>query len=701
LLSAAEGGAVVSHAVKVICIRSIQFFELALQPDALANQNRAEAAGGRYRPDIDGLRAIAVLSVVLYHYRVPPFSGGFVGVDIFFVISGFLITSLLCADLESGRYSIVRFYERRIRRIFPALFALAIVTTAVALLVLFPSDLRRYGDSLLGMGLFASNFTFWGAAGYFDVGAVRKPLLHTWSLAVEEQFYLFFPPLLFLLWRLGRRALFAIVALAVVASLALSIWAVRAAPVAAFYLLPFRTWELMAGALLALRPIKVSANRWILEGLTAAGMVLIVTSVFAFSADTSFPGAAALLPCAGTALLICAGGGEVRGVATRALAWRPIVAIGLISYSLYLWHWPLLVFARYLVFRDLSGVETTILIALSFVFAALSWRYVEQPFRAAHGRFARKQIFYFAGVGTIVMLAGAGLTSIGGGLPQRFPPRVRAILDATSREQVQTPPGGIDNCPRRPATGAAALKPCLFGVAGVPPTFLVWGDSHADMLRPALLGVAVQKRRAGWQFALPGCPPLLQVKTSEIRNCRRFNDAVLRFANQPSISTIILAARWARDAEGTLFGEEHGDTVFLSDDLARGHAIQQNRFVFARGLERLVRTLSAQHKQVVIVASVPEISWAVPETMARVVLFHLDRDIRPTREEYRTRQAFVSKVLDHLHTRYGAQIIYPNSILCRGGYCEVQQNGVPLYRDADHLTAKGARLLKPLFDEAL
>ncbi|HEX3944879.1 MAG TPA: acyltransferase family protein [Rhizomicrobium sp.] len=672
-----------------------------MQPDVLANQNRAEAAAGRYRPDIDGLRAIAVLSVVLYHYRVPPFSGGFVGVDIFFVISGFLITSLLRADLESGRYSILRFYERRIRRIFPALFALAIVTTAVALLVLFPSDLRRYGDSLLGMALFASNFTFWGAAGYFDIDAVRKPLLHTWSLAVEEQFYLFFPPLLFLLWRFGRRALIAVVALSAVVSLGLSVWAVRAAPVAAFYLLPFRTWELMAGALLALAPMRAPANRWILEGMTAVGMVLIAMSVFAFSAETPFPGAVALLPCAGTALLICAGGGEMRCVVIRALAWRPVVAIGLISYSLYLWHWPLLVFARYLVFRDLTSVETTVLIALSFALAALSWLYIEQPFRAAHGRFTRKQIFCFAGAGTIVMLAGAGLTSIGGGLPQRFPPRIRAILDVTSREPVQVPPGGIDKCPRRPATGAAALRPCLFGIAEAPPTFLVWGDSHADMLRPALLDLAVRKKRSGWQFALPGCPSLLHVETSEVPNCRRFNDAVLRLANQPSISTVILAGRWARDAEGTLFGEEHGGTVFLSDDLTRGRAIQQNRFVFAGGLERLVGTLSAQHKKVVIVASVPEIGWAVPETIARVVLFHLDRDIRPTREEYHTRQAFVSKVLDRLHTRYGVQIIYPNSILCRQGHCDVQQKGIPLYRDADHLTGRGARLLEPLFNKVL
>jgi peptidoglycan/LPS O-acetylase OafA/YrhL len=668
-----------------------------LQSDVLANQNRAEAAGGRYRPDVDGLRAVAVLSVVLYHYRVPPFSGGYVGVDIFFIISGFLITSLLRADLEAGHYLIGRFYERRIRRIFPALFALATVTTAVAFLVLFPSDLRRYGDSLLGLALFASNFTFWGAAGYFDVDALRKPLLHTWSLAVEEQFYLFFPPLLFSLWRFGRRAVFVVLVLLCAVSLVLSIWAVHTAPVAAFYLLPFRTWELILGALLALARIKLPLGRQVIESMAVLGIALIGTSVFVFSPNTPFPGAAALLPCTGTALLIYAGAGESRSFVTRTLAWRPVVAVGLISYSLYLWHWPLLVLARYLVFRDLTTSETALLIALSFALAAVSWRYVEQPFRAAQGRFTRAQVFWVAGIGTIVVLACAALTSIDGGLPQRFPFEIRRILAVVSREPVQIPLGGFDNCPRRPATGTLALKPCSFGSAGASPTLLLWGDSHADMLRPALLDVAVRKKRAGWQFALPGCPPLLQAETSEIANCRAFNETVLRLALQRSVSTVILAARWARDAEGTLFGEEHGDTMILSDDRARGHTIRQNRPIFARGLDKLVRTLHAHRKKVVIVAAVPEVSWAVPEALARVTLLHLKRDIRPTAESYRKRQAFVFEVLNRLQIRYGVHIVYPDAVLCHNGLCEVQQNGIPLYRDADHLTATGVRILEPLF----
>jgi hypothetical protein len=293
------------------------------------------------------------------------------------------------------------------------------------------------------------------------------------------------------------------------------------------------------------------------------------------------------------------------------------------------------------------------------------------------------------------------LTSIDGGLPQRFPQEIRRILSAASRESPHVPPGGFDQCPRRPAVGNLALKPCKFGSAGKFATFLLWGDSHADMLRPMLLDLAIQKKRAGWQSALPGCPPLLEVKTSQVTNCRRFNDTVLRLASQPSISTVILAARWARNAEGTLLGEEHGERVVLSDDGARDRSIQQNRTVFERGLDRLVRTLSSQHKKVLIVASVPEVGWAVPEALARVALFHLKRDIRPTAESYRKRQAFVFEVLNRLHSRYGAQIEYPDSILCREGHCEVKHNGSSLYRDADHLTVKGVRLLQPLFQDVL
>src|SRR5271170_3095038 len=301
----------------------------------------------RYRPEIDGLRALAILPVLLFHYRVSPFRGGFVGVDVFFVISGYLITQLIEAERREGRFSIARFYERRVRRIFPALFVMLTAATIAAAFILFPVDLVRYANSLLATAGFAANFEFWREAGYFDVAAAEKPLLHLWSIAVEEQFYLVFPALLLLFQ--SRRV--AITLAIFVLSFAFAVWGVIHAPSAAFYLLPGRAWELMLGALLALHAVPFIERRWIREALAVTGIALIAIAVFGYSKDTPFPGAAALLPCLGAALVIYS---SVPGItsASAVLSLPPLVFVGRISYSLYLWHWPLYVFARYFSFRD-------------------------------------------------------------------------------------------------------------------------------------------------------------------------------------------------------------------------------------------------------------------------------------------------------------------------------------------------------------
>ena len=303
----------------------------------------------RYRADIDGLRAIAVLPVVLFHFGFSTFAGGFVGVDVFFVISGFLITSLIVVEIDESRFSIVRFYERRIRRIFPALFLVIIVTSIASAIILLPNDLKRYAKSVVAADWFFSNFEFWREAGYFDVDAHQKPLLHTWSLAVEEQFYLIFPPFLLLAARYLRRRYLLIIMPIFVLSLTFSIWAVYAKPSLAFYLTPSRMWEIMLGAWLALIPWE-AGKRFIPPSgyglLTLLGIGMIAYGVFTFSANTPFPGAMALLPCGGAALVIF-GGQNHPSMVSRLLATGPLVFVGKISYSLYLWHWPLIVLAAY------------------------------------------------------------------------------------------------------------------------------------------------------------------------------------------------------------------------------------------------------------------------------------------------------------------------------------------------------------------
>ncbi len=350
-----------------------------------------------YRPDIDGLRAIAVVVVVLFHAHLGPFAGGFVGVDVFFVISGYLIVGIILDDIEAGRFSIAAFYERRLRRLFPALFAVLIACTVCGYLLFLPDEYRKFGQSIVATSAFVSNFLFWYQAGYFDTPAELKPLLHTWSLAVEEQFYLIFPAFLFVVSKYAKDATTRLVSIIAVISFALSAWSLSNHPDAAFYLPHTRMWELMIGALLVCAPIPLLTTQLVRTSAAVLGVVLIGISSTLFSSKTPFPGPAALLPCLGAALIIHAGRSGTTFVGTL-LATRPFVYVGLVSYSLYLWHWPILVFARAVSVRPLSPAEAAALVVLSFIAADLSWRFVESPFRGKRGRFSRTQIFANEGV---------------------------------------------------------------------------------------------------------------------------------------------------------------------------------------------------------------------------------------------------------------------------------------------------------------
>lgn len=331
-----------------------------------------------YRPDIDGLRTVAVLPVVLNHAGVPGIWGGFVGVDIFFVISGYLITGILARDLVLGRHSIAEFYRRRVLRIFPALFAMLALTTLVACVAMLPGELTRYARSLGATTLFGSNLLFWSETGYFEPAARLKPLLHTWSLAIEEQFYIVWP--LALAWIGAKRpaGMKALVLATTALSLGYAIWQVAHGPSTAFYLLPARAWELSLGAGLALIPQRPSA-RWVNEALGLLGLGLIGWAMRFYTEAAPFPGAAALLPCGGAALLILTGGAGT--LAERALALAPMRFVGKISYSLYLWHWPVIVFAELALFLPRTLPVMAGEIVVSLVLATLSWRFVEQPFR--------------------------------------------------------------------------------------------------------------------------------------------------------------------------------------------------------------------------------------------------------------------------------------------------------------------------------
>ncbi|HTQ12938.1 MAG TPA: acyltransferase family protein [Rhizomicrobium sp.] len=644
--------------------------------------------GRRYRPDIDGLRALAILPVVFFHYQVPGFSGGFVGVDVFFVISGYLIASLIHAEMREGRFSILGFYERRVRRIFPALFTVLVASTLAAIVILFPDDLERFGRSLFATAFFAANFEFWRELGYFDVSAELKPLLHLWSIAVEEQFYLLFPPILMAVAGRAKARGLATVAVIFAASLAFSLWAVRTHPEFAFYMLPARAWELMLGAMLAIGSLE-PPPRAVREGMAALGVAMIAASVALYTRATPFPGAAALLPCVGTALVIHAGHGETS--VNAALSWRPLVFVGLISYSLYLWHWPLIVYARHVLGHEPGAWATAGLMAAAFALAAFSWRFVERPFRARTFRPPRRKLFAGA-LAAMAAAAACGAVFVSArGLPGRLPADVQRILAAEHDED----PRAV-TCFGMTGADVRAGKLCRIGDLSAPvPDFVLWGDSHAGSIIPAVDVVAKREHRSGYFAATDSCPPLLGVTRPDAWKCRDFNDAVIDVALGPHIRDVILDARWAKNAEGLSYGDEPPGRILLYDDLGRGTDRASTHAVFLRGLVRTVGKLTDAKKKVIIVASAPEIGWPVPVVLARLRLMGDKRDMDLPLETDLRRQRTVLLDFGLMKFRFGVRLVDPADVLCDDRVCHVIENGYPLYRDEHHLSAHAARLLIP------
>lgn len=364
----------------------------------------------QYRPEIDGLRSLAVIPVMLFHAGFAAFSGGFVGVDVFFVISGYLITKIIIDDLDAGTFSLLKFYERRVRRILPALFFMMAIITPVAWLMFMPKDLAIFARSLIAVPIFSSNILFWRESGYFDTAAELKPLLHTWSLAVEEQYYVLFPILMMLSWTSRRRRLLAVLLIAFLFSITVGYWGAYHKPAAAFYLLPARGWELLIGAFAALYLSRYSSsafNASVCKTLSLLGMALLFYAVFSFDQQTPYPGLYALVPTLGTVLVIIF---STEGTfVNRVLGSPALVGMGLISYSAYLWHQPLLAFARYATAEPPSSWLMGLMCVLTLPLAYASWRFVEKPVRHSTS-LGRPKIFAAAsafGMGFIALgLAG-------------------------------------------------------------------------------------------------------------------------------------------------------------------------------------------------------------------------------------------------------------------------------------------------------
>ena len=631
-----------------------------------------------YRADVDGLRAVAVLPVIFFHAGLEFMAGGYVGVDVFFVISGYLITSIIMDEMREGTFSYLGFYDRRIRRIFPALFFVLLVSLPAGLYLLVPKHLEDFGQSVIATVAFVSNFFFYLEDGYFDQPADLHPLLHTWSLAVEEQFYLLFPLLLGFLVR-RRWALVPSLSVVAVLSFLIGLWQLRVDPNGAFYLLPGRFWELLLGSLLAVSTVPAIRSPLLAATGVLAGLVAIGAAVLLYDETTTFPGPAALIPCLGTALVILAG--RTPNLISRLLGSTPLRTVGLLSYSLYLWHFPLMVFARHVLVRPFTALEIALLVLATFLLAAFSWRYVEQPFRARPRRIERKRLFQLAATGAAVGIAFGVYTDLADGAPERFTGPAGEYLAASQDRDVR--------CLRE---GEA----CELGDPGASPQYLLWGDSHASMLMPTFRDLSLSTGIPGRTILKSACPPLLgyPLDTPKGAECREHNDAALERIRTSGVGTLYLVGRWTLQVEASRYGFESGPVPSFSDTRKAGAGDAE---LIGLALADTLSALAPLPLRVVIVGPVPEVGWHVPYVLAQQSRFGAlldDVAIAPSRADFMARNGQTLALLERVAGEYGVPVLYPDRWLCGETRCAVTVDGQPLYYDTDHLTTLGAGLLR-------
>jgi peptidoglycan/LPS O-acetylase OafA/YrhL len=657
-----------------------------------------------YRSDIDGLRSLAVLPVLLFHAGIAGVGGGYVGVDVFFVISGYLITGIIHREVSEGRFSIVRFYERRVRRLLSALFAVVLLTTVAAYKLLLPAQFLDYGQSLGAVALFSSNVLFFFESGYFDAPAEAKPLLHTWSLSVEEQFYLFFPLLLLLVQRfLGRRFVL-VVSLLCLVSFVANVALVGEQQSATFYLLPFRAWEMGLGALLAIGAVPVIKSKPLAHALGGAGIAMILVAVFTFTSHTPFPGWAAALPCVGAALILHAGV-LGHGVAFSVLSREPLVFIGKISYSLYLWHWPIVVFTKLLAHGELTPALQAFIVVSSIGMAVLSWRFVEQPVRHPTKGPSRRTLFIAAGAATALWLGFGAVVHKTRGLPQRLSPEAQAFAVAAEDFAPQ---------PKRCPLYLEAPELCTLGAQGKPLSFLMWGDSHAGIFVNSVEEPAEKAGRAGLFSGVVSCPPLIGIAKDDNAvddasdgKCTEVNERVLAVLEaHDEIKTVLLVGRWAYYANGGGYGQESHATLELWNAGGKRTSRADNRAVFEAALEETLSTLTRWGKDVYVLEQVPELeSYTAANVAMAIVLNEEPAVIRGmtehTLQSVDARQTSPTTVLTKFASNPKVHILRTRDQFCEGNTCSALKDGVPRYFDNNHVTTAAAIAMQPVFAPVL
>lgn len=665
----------------------------------------------QYRREIDGLRAVAVVPVILFHAGFELFGGGFVGVDVFFVISGYLITSLILAELEQGTFSISRFYERRARRILPALVFVLLACLPFAYALMLPHQLKDFAASLVSVVFAISNFFFLSQVDYFSPNAELQPLLHTWSLAVEEQYYFFFPPFLLLVWRFAgpfqrRRVVWCVAAL-VLLSFVFSEWAWRENAQRSFFFTLSRFWEIGAGSLCAFVGLRARGRGS--DMLSLLGLFLILGAVFFYAKDTPFPSFYTLVPVLGTVLIILFASAQT--FVARVLSHGVLVGIGLISYSAYLWHQPVFAFVRLPSTAEPSALLMGALCVLSLGLGWVSWRYVEQPFRRRERPLlaTRGRVFAASGAAGAVCVAVGLAGYLGDGLEGRFEANVLKFAEGTR-----------DRAPERCHFGANEALPvhpqerCLHGVGDAAPPVLLLGDSHAWALSLGFEEM-MQAEGLGWYGAFyRGCLPLRGLRRFDKGpkdQCAAFNDGTFQYAKDAGVQTVVLAGRFVLSLKGARFhngegGVEYGSPAWVDlAELERSQwddASREARVLAA--YEARIREYAA-HFNVVLVYPIPEAGWDVPVYAARkAIKDEGDGAVSTSYAAYLDRSADVIALFDRLSGELQQiQAARVHEALCSeatGRCLNADARGV-YYYDNNHPSNTGARLMQPILRAAL
>lgn len=641
----------------------------------------------QYRAEIDGLRAVAVIPVILFHAGFEYFSGGFVGVDVFFVISGYLITTIILSEKEKGTFSLVNFYERRARRILPLLFLVMASCLPFAWLWLTPSDLKDFSQSLFAVSVFSSNILFWLETGYWGVANELKPLLHTWSLAVEEQYYILFPLFLMLMWRFRKRWILSSLIVIAVISLLAAQWGAHNKPSGSFFLLPTRAWELALGACIAFYFLyrkhtvqNILSHKFFDETLGLIGLLIIGYSVFAFDDTVPYPGFYALVPTIGTGMIILFSSRET--IVGRLLGKKPLVGIGLISYSAYLWHQPLFALFRHKSLVQPDDLVLSMLALITFPLAYLSWRYVEKPFRS-RGRFSRKMIFAFAMTGSITFMA----FGIAGHMTDGFATRAtKNGLTFQSIEEKWKVNHGLNKTCDMAFTLSTDCR------TSDEPEILIWGDSYAMHLIQGILGskptanvIQMTKSNCGPFFDI--APIYDKYTVSWGKGCLDFTEQVRDWlkANN-TVKYVVISSPFSQ------YLSKNASLLFRNGDL-----MAANNELATQELIRTLDELKSMGVIPIVFSPPPNNGVDLGRCLARAEWTGVSLDECNFRvvdiSQHRTN---VYRFLDNIEKNY--RVIRLENLICDSSLCNAHFGSSFIYRDKSHLSHEGSETLGKMYD---